>query len=414
MNIELDLFKLKETLKALSKLKCNLFLTGIVTKTVRNTITFSKSNSDTTMNISLDCISYGGDERFVLPSGIVELIKKIKEDNLTLMDNQIKAGNKIIKFSATGPSQPEDLFRGDLLFTTTEKELHRMLEVKYAMAQDDTRPTLCGLFFNNNETCAIDGYRVSVRKGNYESSAKFVLNKNTVEILDSTLDYKSDNEVHVYTDDKQENVKFEIGNIEIVGKILQGEFIKYKNIIPEEHFYVSIIDMGKLKNELEFINGVKTKHIQLNFTENKLTLLTSQCKEEFDKQTSEIKTKELQVQAHNDYKEKYNIWATKKAKAEKNKKEFKLKCPEEKNIKVQKVYSLVPVADIKIEVDCDTKFDDSSKSEFRIAVNSKYLSECLKTYTDKVEFRMSACVNPIVITQDGDNLEMVLPIRIRS
>jgi len=228
------------------------------------------------------------------------------------------------------------------------------------------------------------------------------------------LDSKSDKEVLVYMDEKKENVKFEIDNVEIIGKILQGEFINYKNIIPEEHYYVSTIEMDKLKTELDFIAGIKTKHLQLNFTPDKLTLLTSQCRDEYDKQASELKTKELQLEAHNDYKEKYNIWSNKKVKAEKNKKEFKLKCPEEKNIKTQKLHYLVPIAEIKIELDCDTKFANRSKTEFGIAVNPKYLPECLKTYTNKVEFRMSASVNPIVITQDGHNLEMVLPIRIRG
>jgi len=413
MKVELGVCSLKESLKSLSKIKCNLFMTDIVAKPTGNIITFSKSNEDTTMNISLECRS-NEYERFVIPIGIAELIKKIKNGWLTFEDDCINTGNKIIKFSAIGPSQPEKLFTGELLFTTTQKELHRMLEVKYAMMQDNNRPILCGIFFKDNETCAVDGYRISVRKGNYESNAKFVLNKNTVEILANMLDCKSDNEVNVYIDEQQEYIKFEIGSIEIIGKILQGEFINYKNIIPEEHYYISTVEMDKLKTELEFIGGIKTKLLRLNFTHDKVTLLTSQCKEEYDKQASEIKTKKLQLEAHNDYKEKYNIWSTKKSKAEKNKKEFKLKCPEEKNIKTQKLYYLLPIAEIKIELDCDTKFYDISKTEFEIAVNSKYLPECLKTYNDKVEFRMSSRVNPIVITQDGYNLEMVLPIRVRD
>jgi len=264
LNIELGVCSLKDALRSLSKIKCGLFFTDIVVKTIRNTITLNKSNTETTMNISLDCISEE-DERFVLPSEIVELIKKIKEDNLTFIDSQIKAGNKVIHFSATGPNQPEELFRGDLLFTTTEKELSRMLEVKYAIMQDNTRPILGGIFFRKNETCAVDGYRLSVRKGSYESNAKFVLNKNTVGILDSMLDPKSDKEVLVYADEKQENIKFKIDSVEIIGKILQGEFINYKSIIPEDHYYICTVDMDKLKNELEFISGVKTNYLQLNF-----------------------------------------------------------------------------------------------------------------------------------------------------
>lgn len=409
MRVKLSVQKLKDALKALSKIKGKLVFDDIFIKTIGDITILSKSDMDTTLTISLEGISEENGQ-IVLPSEIVDMIKKLKDDYLTLTDECIKAGNKIIKLQDVQKNFTEETFRGDLLFTTAEKELHRMLEVKYAMAQDDVRPILKGIYFNGNETCALDGVRMSVRKGKYESNAKFVLNKNTVELLDSLLNNKSDDDVIVYGDEKLENIKFEIGNIEIIGKTLPGEFINYKSIIPDEHNYISSINLDNLKKELDFLSGIKTNYLKLNFTEDKLTLLTSQCKEVYDKEASEKKTKFLQETAYEEYKQKYNEWAAKKAKAEKAKKLFKLKPPKEKLIKPQKVYKYVPVAEIKAEVTCIT--EHMRDTEFTIAVNPKYLIEGVKTYSDKVEFRMTSKVSPIVVTQDGENLELILPIRV--
>jgi hypothetical protein len=151
--------------------------------------------------------------------------------------------------------------------------------------------------------------------------------------------------------------------------------------------------------------------MKLNFTEDKLLLITNQCKEQFDRAASYKKTEELQGLEHKAYMEKYNEWAKKKTVAEKKKKTFKTKEPQEKTIRPQKVYELIPVAEIKIEVDCSTKFK-FSESEFQIACNSKYFIEGLETYKDCIELKMSSSVSPIVITEDNENLELILPIRI--
>jgi len=412
VKVELNTAALKSALKSLAKIKGEFISEDILVKAVRDRVILSKSSTDIALNIKI----YGKSEEegiINLPSGVVDIIKKIKDDSLVLTENSITAGKKLIQLHGVVEldQSKEEAFKGDLLFRTTERELHKMLEVKYAVAQDETRPILTGICFNKYETCALDGYRISVRRGDYDSEAKFVLNKNTVNILDSLLNPEVNNEcIEVYGDEKLENIRFSMGDIELIGKTMPGEFINYKSIIPEEHNVISSLDAKDLKEELDFLSGFKTNLLKLNFKEDKLTLLTNQCREDYDEVASKEKTMELQVKAHNDYKEKYDTWASKKAKSEKNKKEFKQKCPEEKCIKPQKVYSLMPISDIKIEVKCTTEFHGCE--DFNIAVNPKYFIESIKTYNDKVELRMTSRVSPIVITSDGKNLELVLPVRV--
>lgn len=405
MKVELLTQRIKDALKMLSKIPGDTKI-----NVVGDITTLIKSDSSTVLSVSIEGYSEENG-KLVLPEETVELIKKLKDNCFTLTEEYIQAGSKTIRLKNIVEDYNEEILNGEWLFTTAEKELHRLLEVKYAMAQDDVRPILKGVCFNKNETCALDGLRMSVRKGSYDSSAVFVLNKSTVELLNSLLDSKSDEEVSIYGDEKLENIKFEFRGIEVRGKTLSGEFINYKAIIPDEHNYTATVNASSLKEELSFIQGIKTNVLRLNFTEDKLILITNQCKEKYDEEASREKTEELRKQAHEGYKEKYKVWASKKAKAEKANKPFKVKCPEEKIIKSQRVYSLIPISDIKIELDCHTKFDSKDENSFDIAVNPKYLTDGVKTYSDEVELRMTSPVSPIVVTNDGENLELVLPVR---
>jgi DNA polymerase III subunit beta len=412
MKVEIGTKVLKNTLKIISKVKNNTMnpdLNNILVDVLGDVVTFIKSNNETTIIKSIPGFSYDNGV-IILPEEMIDIIKKLSDDYIILSDEIITAGSKTIKFNHYNVRDYaySSSINESLAFITTQKELHRMLEVKYAIGEDPTRPILLGICFNGNETCALDGYRLSKRKGEYSSNSIFVVNKNTIEILDNILKVDSEEPVEVYYDGSK--VRFDLGNLDVIGETLTGEFIKYKSIIPEDFNYISTIESENLKKELGFIKGINSNILKMNFTQDNLSLIMDHCKEEYDLKASEDRTKELQEKAYEEYKIKYNIWAAKKKEVEKKKKPFKVKCPEEKIIRTQRVYTNVPVAEIKSNVSCHTKLE-LDKEEFRIAVNPKYLIEAASAYDGQVDFKMTNAVSPIVITQDGENLELVLPVR---
>lgn len=407
MKIQVYNSDLIKALKIVSKLNTD----AVSIEASGESICLIREDKDTTIAVLFDgeIIEEGN---ITIPTQVADLLKNLKNDYLLITESEIHSGAKVIKYRednhepVTAVCTESDLITE--AFTTTEEELHRMLEVKYAAAEDQIRPILAGVCFNGNETCALDGYRMSVRRGEYSSIASFVVNRNTVKVLDSILDIKLNRTIRVLQG--KDNVKFIIGGIEVTGKILHGEYFKYKSIIPDEYYNKAAINLEKYKDDINFLSSIKSKYVKLNFTENKLSLKADQCIEEFDEAASQAKTIKLQNSAKLDYKEKYIKWVAKKNKAEKENKEFNIKCPEEKKVRPQKVYELVPTSNISIDIDCLTEF--KFDKEFNIAVNSNYLVEAIKNYSDKVEFRMSSTVGPVVITNDGENLELVLPIRI--
>lgn len=402
MKIEVSTYELNRSLKVLSKVKGENNGFNIIAD---RDITVVRMDTDTTITIKLDgYVMERGST--VFPMELISLIKKLPVDNLTISNDSIGAESRIIRFLPIEAQGLPKLDGGESIFSTTGKELRRMLKVKYSWAQDEIRPVLAGVCFNCGEACALDGYRLSLRKSDFNTDRpySFVVNRNSIEILDSVL---NNYEGYVFVSKAGEFARFQIGNIEIIGRIVPGEFINYKNIISYDHRYIAKFNIPELRREMDFIKGIDTDVLRLEFNESKLNFRTNQVVKTFDKEASDNATAEARNKAHYDYMEKLKSWESKKAIADKKKKPFNAKVPEEKTVKPQTVYSNRTVAEITGSVGCDF----NSKDVFKIHVNPKYIIEAIANYEDFVEFQMTTCVSPIIITQDGKDLELVLPVR---
>jgi DNA polymerase III sliding clamp (beta) subunit (PCNA family) len=257
---------------------------------------------------------------------------------------------------------------------------------------------------------------MSVRKSEqYQSNSKFIVNQSSIEILKSILN-NTDNVVNVYYNNDNKFVKFEIeknnNNIKIICKCLEGDFINYKQIIPDEYYNRSIVKALDIQEELEFIMEADQRGVMKTvFTEGKITLKGNQCKEGYSEEKSNRYQKEKQKILDEKYTDKMKEWREKKSKAQKNNKPFTTKEPEKKFAKFKKMYDLIPVSDIISEINAENKLKDE---EFIIAYNPKYMIDAMKQYKDNVEIRMTTRVSPLVVSEDAENLELILPIRINA
>lgn len=271
--------QLINSIKILDKVKGinNLpILDNIKIETVLNEdkILLTKTNLETTIKIKL----YGGIEesgQILFPSS--DIIKKIKENDITITDDKIITDKKKICFLKFNCDEfPKDIIfnESNKIFSVNENELHKMLEVKYAMAKDECRPILCGICFKGNETCASDGFRLSVRKGSYINDKEFVLHSEVVKILNDILS-KEDKQVNVYLNNNF--VKFEIDNIEIISRILEGHFFNWNSIIPKDSKYNLWLNTKEILEELDFIISANKDNtfIKLQFEEENMKLISS-------------------------------------------------------------------------------------------------------------------------------------------
>lgn len=133
------------------------------------------------------------------------------------------------------PNLPE--INEDLIFSVEQKTLKNMIKgTIFAVAQDETRPVLTGVLFEvldkRLSLVALDGYRLALRKENID-------NENCI---NAVIPGKTLNEVVKILDDEgnvnitftKNHILFNLGETKVISRLLEGEFIKYTAIIPED------------------------------------------------------------------------------------------------------------------------------------------------------------------------------------
>lgn len=124
----------------------------------------------------------------------------------------------------------------------------------FSVAQDETRPILQGVLFELKEKTlnlvALDGYRLAIKS----------------EYLDSDFDIevvipgKTLNEVSKILEDidsivnitfTRNHILFNLEHTKIISRLLEGKFINYNSLLPQEHKLLVTVDKQKLQNGIE-------------------------------------------------------------------------------------------------------------------------------------------------------------------
>jgi DNA polymerase-3 subunit beta len=108
----------------------------------------------------------------------------------------------------------------------------------FSVSNDETRPILTGALLeidsNIATMVAIDGYRMALKHAsvNSEDSSKTVIPGKTLSELLKILSSSQEETIDIEITEKY--IAFKIERIRIISKILEGEFIKYNQIIPTD------------------------------------------------------------------------------------------------------------------------------------------------------------------------------------
>lgn len=127
----------------------------------------------------------------------------------------------------------------NMIFSIPQNVLKNMIKgTIFAIAQDETRPILTGILFEVKNKkinlVALDGYRLALKENTID-------NDNTI---NAVIPGKTFSEVSKILSDDDNNVNitftpnhilFNLGETKIISRLLEGEFIKYNSIIPDEY-----------------------------------------------------------------------------------------------------------------------------------------------------------------------------------
>lgn len=236
-------------------------LQGLLIIAEKNSITIIGSDIDLSIETKLDA-------EIIEPGKIVvdarlfgDIIKKLpnKEIEITsINDNSIKLVCEKSQFTLMHmnaddfPNLPS--INEDINFSIEQKTLKNMIKSTiFAIAQDESRPILTGVLFEVTDKkinlVALDGFRLAFR-------SEFIENDNSISAV---IPGKTLNEViKILQDDGNVNITFTSNHIlinlektRIISRLLEGEFIKYTSIIPEEYNLRVTVKREELLNCIE-------------------------------------------------------------------------------------------------------------------------------------------------------------------
>lgn len=170
-----------------------------------------------------------------LPQSQIEL--SVEDKELTIKCNSSIFNIKCEESSAF-PDLPESL--DNSLIEINQEMLKKMIkETIFATSQDITKPVLMGVLIEFEDTLinfvAIDGYRLAVSTNSLSggiTNTKIIVPAKTLNDVSSLLN-STNNIVKVGFNEK--HIMFISENTKIIGRLIGGEFIEYKKLLPKQY-----------------------------------------------------------------------------------------------------------------------------------------------------------------------------------
>lgn len=221
-------------------------LEGISIEVAGNEVTLIGSDTDLSVETKFNCFVEENGKIVVDSKLFGEIIRKLPNDeveintigNNTIEINCQKSAFNLIHMNADDyPALPK--INENMIFSIPQSILKNMIRgTIFAVAQDETRPILTGVLFEVKDRklnlVALDGYRLALRSEALDTD-------NTISAV---IPGKTLNEVSKILEDSDEivnitftpnHILFNLGETKVISRLLEGEFIKYGSIIPEEY-----------------------------------------------------------------------------------------------------------------------------------------------------------------------------------
>jgi len=194
-------------------------------------------------------------------STAVKKLPDFEEDAFIEVDDNsniiLSCGNAKFNFSTASADEfpkPATVFDKMKVLTIKENILKSMVrQTVYAIAQNEIKPYLAGVYFNleNNhlDVVGCDSYRLAIRSEEIEAEdVKFILPGKTAKELCGILE-ESDEEVSVKVSDK--NAIVELKNCTLITRLIDGNYLNYKTVAGAEKKLSVITDTRNILNSVD-------------------------------------------------------------------------------------------------------------------------------------------------------------------
>lgn len=124
----------------------------------------------------------------------------------------------------------------------------------FAIAQDETRPILQGILFEIKNRklnlVALDGYRLAIKTEYLDSDfdIEVVIPGKTLNEVSKILE-DIDSAVNItFTNN---HILFDLGETKIISRLLDGKYVNYNSLLPQEHKLLINVNRQELQNGIE-------------------------------------------------------------------------------------------------------------------------------------------------------------------
>ena len=157
-----------------------------------------------------------------------------------------------------------DEFEGKEISLNNNRFLKLLNKTRISISNDDTRHYLNGIFLHVTESSgrnfltgvATDSHRLSSSSLEIESNSDFnslILPRKTVFQLSSLLTDTSEQLTMQSSDNK---IKFTLGNMKLISKVIDGKFPDYKKVVPTTNDKTLIVSCKDFINSIERVTSV--------------------------------------------------------------------------------------------------------------------------------------------------------------
>jgi DNA polymerase-3 subunit beta len=188
-----------------------------------------------------------------LTQKVLKTLSLVKESVLevNITDRKITTNKRMIKLPKE--SKIHHYIKADSLVESiiiSTDEYKTLMQTTDFIASDDIRPILKAVSFNNGEVCSLDGYRLCLRKGNFKLNNQYNVDgdllKNTLKVIDKT------NKI-INIDFSKDYAVITIDNTVIISKLIEGAYVKYHQLLPEDYNTKVVLDVKELLEECNFL-----------------------------------------------------------------------------------------------------------------------------------------------------------------
>lgn len=203
-----------------------------------------------------------------------EIIRKLPDTEIYISINdknllEIECEGSLYKLATMNPEEFPELPKIEVenSIQVEQNILKNMIrKTIFAVSTEESRPIFTGCLFeieNNKLTLvSVDGFRLALRS--------IYLNKQSND-FQAVIPGKTLNEVNKIVSDSSETVKigiaknqalFEIDNCKVVTRILDGEFLNYKNVIPSNWETRVKVNKNNIQNSFERISLISASAVE--------------------------------------------------------------------------------------------------------------------------------------------------------